>query len=140
MNSTYKSLRGASPKRAKARLVLASTLSLGSPDQIELIHSRIARDACLECGSAERGSDGYYCCDCLSKFPIVTEVGSPFDGWRYEVAQIKPAYDQSAFLAQRVGIFERESQGVQVFGYLDTFREAKAAVVKKRDRALAMPC
>jgi hypothetical protein len=61
-------------------------------------------------------------------FPIRTEI-TVFDGWKYEVVQVRPAGDPLAFESWRTGIFERHDTPPQMLGriYHATFEDAKRA-------------
>src|SRR6267143_4614671 len=61
--------------------VYASDLPLGSAEQQRLVMHRIAKGLCLECAVSRGG--GEFCGACLAKYPIVENVGEPFDGWQF---------------------------------------------------------
>lgn len=52
-------------------------------------------------------------------------------------AQIRPAYDAPAFKAQAIGIYEYARRGSRLFGYFDTFEQAKARCEKTLQRVEA---
>jgi len=121
----------------RSKLPLLTSDPLGDQPRLErLVSNRAARGLCLECGKPRAGCESY-CKTCLVRFPIITDVENPFDGWKYFVSQNKPAYDGPAFHAMRCGVFERVRQRPQWLGSADTFNEAREICLKRLRRAWA---
>lgn len=93
--------KGPTPARA-----YASDLPLGSEEQHRIVMDRIAAGSCLECGATLTGG-GEFCVACFAKYPIVENVGEPFDGWQFRVRQTKPAYMEQ-FYVERTDAFPPE--------------------------------
>jgi hypothetical protein len=133
--SSQKTSRSTTPPLE--RPIFASDL-LGDQSRLErLVLDRASKETCLECGRVRAGYENY-CKACLGRFPLVTNVESPFDAWQYFVSQNRPAYDGPAFHAMRRGIFERASQRTQWLGSADSFEHARHICLKKLRQAGAV--
>lgn len=120
--------RGPTPAR-----FLASSLPLGSAEQIRLVQDRIRKGVCLECGGKlEEGRAGF-CGTCLAQYPIVENISEPCDGWQYRVRQLKPAY-MGEFYAERVDAFPPERGNKSE---LLCIRDSKAEAVEYCEKRVA---
>jgi hypothetical protein len=102
-----------------------------------LVSDRIGYGLCTECGGVREGSSDF-CRECLSRFPVIFTDPDiyDYDAWSYSVLQIKPAYEASAFKAQRVPVLERRGRS-QTIGYADTLADAWRMARKLWERAQA---
>jgi hypothetical protein len=122
--------------KREARPVLATSLPFGSAKQFKLVHARITRNLCLECGRPRVSGDYQFCQQCIAASQKSVEVALPLDAWSYRVTQVKPALPGcGAFIGERVGIYERKHKSSEIICVnIDSFKQAKLLVLRTYKR------